>query len=259
MVWEVHLPLKVALSKNKHFMLNLNQYRNAHHMTLNNAKIKFAESVSPLICHIPKLNKCSFLYTYYAPSKREVDISNVCSVVDKFFSDVFVSEGKLEDDNFNYLDEVSYVFGGIDKENPRVTVTITSKEEEPMKIVITATDLQQAIQAHISQFGIEVDPSQISIDLDEIEIELNPVGQDAPVKQTEPKKRTRRSSAEVAAEKAAKEQAEPVDTLDPTQDLVDEPVEHEDVIEANSVSDVLDEIEEPTSIAAPVAGGSIFD
>ena len=87
MVWEVHLPLRVALSKNKHFMLNLNQYRNAHHMTLNNAKIKFAESVSPLIRHIPKLNKCSFLYTYYAPSKREVDISNVCSVVDKFFSD----------------------------------------------------------------------------------------------------------------------------------------------------------------------------
>lgn len=212
MQWQVHLPIKVKLAAKNYFYLNLNQYRNAHYHTLNKAKILFAETVLPLLQDIPPLIKCSLQYTYYAPSKREVDVSNVCSIVDKFFSDTFVEAGKLTDDNYKYLDEVTYLFGGVDPQNPRVTVTIIQKDIFPMKIIITQADLQQALVNHISQFGLDVEPSQISVDLPEIEIELNPVDQSESSTEagnTAPK-RKRRSSAEVAAEKAAKEAEEAV-------------------------------------------------
>lgn len=269
MQWQVHLPIKVKLAAKNYFYLNLNQYRNAHYHTLNKAKILFAGNVLPLLQNIPPLIKCSLQYTYYAPSKREVDVSNVCSIVDKFFSDTFVEAGKLIDDNYKYLDEVTYLFGGIDPQNPRVTVTITQKDIFPMKIIITQADLQQALVNHISQFGLDVEPSQISVDLPEIEIELNPVDQSESSTEagnTAPK-RKRRSSAEIAAEKAAKELEEAakasialdtdtdstrtveVDEPD-SEDVDEEPVEDVQVIEPEP------EVTEAPPVNKPV---SIFD
>lgn len=265
MQWQVDVPIKVALSNNNNFYLNLNQYRNAHYHVLNKAKVLFADQVTPLLQGIPFLHKCGIKYTYYAPSKRETDVSNVCSIVDKFFSDTFVAAGKLKDDNYKYLDEVTYAFGGIDPQNPRVTITITQKDTFPMKVIITQADLQQALVTHIAQFGLNVEPSQISIDLDEIEIELNPVGtEDSPTKSnTEVKKRTRRSSAEVAAEKAAFE-VKADSAVSKAEAIINEVIEdiEEDDDEAedtSTVSSVLDEISEPAQETPKTASGSIFD
>ncbi len=269
MQWQVHLPIKVKLAEKNYFYLNLNQYRNAHYHTLNKAKILFAKNVLPLLQHIPPLIKCSLQYTYYAPSKRDVDVSNVCSIVDKFFSDTFVEAGKLTDDNYKYLDEVTYLFGGIDPQNPRVTVTIAQKDIFPMKIIITQADLQQALVNHINQFGIDVEPSQISVDLPEIEIELSPLDavENSTGLTTTAPKRKRRSAAEVAAEKAAKELEEAakasialdtdtdstrtveVDEPD-SEDVDEEPVEDVQVIEPEP------EVTEAPPVNKPV---SIFD
>lgn len=141
-----------------------------------------------------------------------------------------------------------------------------------MKIVITQSDFQQALAAHIKQFGIDVDPSQISVDVGEIEIELNPVDSlkagTTEKQTTETNKRTRRSSAEVAAERAAKEAedaAKASDALD--QDIastrtteIPENTEEEDPdLEGDSLMDIVDAISETKTVTEPPVGGSIFD
>lgn len=122
----VMLPLKVVLSNTskKSFILNLNVYRNAHHMTLAKAKVIFQNQVLPLIKDIPTLNKVRLIYTLFPRTKVRTDVSNVCSIVDKFFSDTAVHAGILPDDDYLTLTEVTYRFGSVDKLNPRVEVHI---------------------------------------------------------------------------------------------------------------------------------------
>ena len=98
-------------------------------MTLNRAKIEFNKAVLSRLVDIPKLPSVVISYTVYPRTRALSDVANYCAVVDKFFSDVLVSAGKLEDDNFNYVQGVLYFFGSVDPINPRVTVNIYSKEE----------------------------------------------------------------------------------------------------------------------------------
>lgn len=109
------------------FRLNLNQYRNTHYIILNKAKIAYKELMKEQISRLPELSNISLHYTVYTKTKREFDLSNVCSVVDKFFCDALVELGKLTDDNIKYLSQISFSFGGIDKDNPRIEVTICQK------------------------------------------------------------------------------------------------------------------------------------
>ena len=91
---DIDLPITVQLGR-KHYALNLNFYRNAHYYLLNQMKVAFAEQI-----------------------KEQID---------KFFCDALVSEKKLEDDNYTFLTSVQYQFGSIDKENPRVTVSLNGE------------------------------------------------------------------------------------------------------------------------------------
>lgn len=128
-MWTIELPYKVMLGKRepKPFYLNLNVYRNAHYHSLNNAKIGFAEIVAPRIAHLPAMDRARISYHLYPGSLRECDVANICCIVDKFFSDVLVTEGKLPDDNYKHLLGTANGFGAVDKSNPRVEAYI-----EPM-------------------------------------------------------------------------------------------------------------------------------
>ena len=125
-MWTIDLPLAVQVSSRKWMMLNLNVYRNTHHTTLAKAKIEFTDRVTPLIKHLPKLDRIMIGYSLFTPTKRLVDTANVCTIVDKFFSDTLVHAGKLEDDNCKILPIVAFRYGGIDNINPRVEATIHS-------------------------------------------------------------------------------------------------------------------------------------
>lgn len=246
MTWKVVLPIKVPIDSKK-FYLNLNQYRNAHYHTLNRAKVTFADMVKPLLKDIPFLDNCNFKYVYYAPSKQQVDIANVCSVIDKFFSDTFVAAGKLIDDNYNYLKKVTYVFGGIDSKNPRVEVFISTKETQRMKLIITQADLQQAVSQHLANSGFNIAPELIQIELDDIEINLgNPTPVDKPVTS----KRTRQTKA--TAEKEA-----PAEIETPVITQGSEDAQHADVLdeEKDIVIAALDEV----TIQTETVASSIFD
>lgn len=123
---DIDLPITVQLGR-KHYALNLNFYRNAHYYLLNQMKVAFAEQIKDQINKLPTFKTVTLTYTLYPKTHRLCDVANICSVVDKFFCDALVSEKKLEDDNYTFLTSVQYQFGSIDKENPRVTVSINGE------------------------------------------------------------------------------------------------------------------------------------
>ena len=68
---------------------------------------------------IPGTTKVKAIFIYYATSKRLVDLSNPCCVIDKFTMDAVVSAGILVDDNIKHVTDVQYKYGGVDRNNPR--------------------------------------------------------------------------------------------------------------------------------------------
>lgn len=154
-MWIISVPLKVQISKKRYFALNLNVYRNAHYMTLNKAKVIFKELITPFLVQIPKLKCCSLEYVLYPKTNRLCDVSNVCSIIDKFFSDAFVESGHLEDDNYTFIKDIKYRFGAVDPENPRVDVIITTEElvkgKNNMQIILVESEIKEAIKLYMQK------------------------------------------------------------------------------------------------------------
>lgn len=72
---------------------------------------------------LPKLPKplqytSGIEFTLYAPDKRKADLSNKWESV----ADLLVDNGILADDNWFVVPKVIMLFGGVDKENPRVII-----------------------------------------------------------------------------------------------------------------------------------------
>ena len=123
---EIDLPLEVYYSKKKKFILNLNNYRNAHYRVLSIAKKLYTDNLIPRLEGFDSFSEpVTLTYTYYARSNRRLDISNPCSIIDKFACDALVKAEILEDDSFNQIKAVVYKFGGVDKDNPRCELVIT--------------------------------------------------------------------------------------------------------------------------------------
>ena len=112
--------------------LNLNEYRNAPYFKLNNAKVNFKNepSIKQQIEQLPVFDKVKLTYVIHYDFNKAFDVANIGAVADKFFSDALVEAGKLTDDNFKYVSQVSYKFGSIDKVNPRIEVYIHHESEE---------------------------------------------------------------------------------------------------------------------------------
>ncbi len=149
----VRVPTLVSLSKNTDWMLNLNNYRNAHFQVLNKAKVNFKNSVYDDIQKLPIFKKIeSIEYTLYRDSRRNCDVANVCSIVDKFFCDALVEAGKLPDDNYHYLKNVSYLWGGIltDKTKSYVEIKLTGTTEMKLNLTLDQTDIISAIKSYVS-------------------------------------------------------------------------------------------------------------
>lgn len=130
MVIELPLYLVVGKRNPKKVPLNLNHYRNAHFHLLNSMKIAFKALVQKQIFDfIETQGKPSepvkIYYQLFLPSKRKADISNILSIVDKYFQDALVECGFLEDDNYTIIPQIAYEFIAIDKENPRAVAHIS--------------------------------------------------------------------------------------------------------------------------------------
>ena len=136
--YEIILPIQVDMGvykrdtkkykkgdKKKPFRLNLNTYRNSNSYLLGTTKKFYFKEIKEILKNtfIPQLNKVEIIYELFLKSKRELDISNVLSIVDKYFCDSIVELGVIPDDNYKIIPKVTYKFGGIgDKEFVKVII-----------------------------------------------------------------------------------------------------------------------------------------
>lgn len=105
-------------TKKRNFWLNLNNYtqvaKNVHGR--NATKKMYAELIQSDIKHLkPITGQFKVTYTIYRDYVRKpvlFDIGNVGAIVDKYFCDVLTEAGIIVDDNYNYLKEVTFKYGG---------------------------------------------------------------------------------------------------------------------------------------------------
>lgn len=123
-MWVIDLPTSVQVSKAKRVPLNLNGYRNWHYSVQHHTKVLFEKIVKDLLIGIPRQEKIHLHYVLYGPTNQRRDLMNVIAVVDKYFSDALPKSGVIDDDHAGIIVSTSAAFGGVDRLNPRVSVTI---------------------------------------------------------------------------------------------------------------------------------------
>jgi hypothetical protein len=129
---KIILPLSVTIPRktkaDKVFTLNLNIYRNSHHMTLNQAKIAWKSIVFNALSgktnYKADAGPFNFTYTVFPATNRKFDLANVLSIVQKFTDDALIEWGFIPDDSYKIIPKIDYRFGAVDKENPRVELEI---------------------------------------------------------------------------------------------------------------------------------------
>jgi len=156
--FKLKLPMRFRTSRKKVTALNLNVYRNLHFRSLTALKHKFHEHGITLIkdAKIPPLGRIRLRYQVFTKTKREFDIANVCSIVDKFFSDTLQEAGIIQDDNWKFLDDVSFGFGGHSTEE-YVLVTITeieTRKGSDMRILLDEDEIQKALEDFVKTLGL---------------------------------------------------------------------------------------------------------
>lgn len=125
-MYTLSVPLRVPVTKTKWFSLNLNQYRNTHFHVLNKSKVTFKELIVNQVRILPKLTRIKLTLTLFPKTRRLCDLDNILSIVTKYTQDVLVTEGKLLDDDYLNIPEITFRFGKVDKLNPRVVIEIES-------------------------------------------------------------------------------------------------------------------------------------
>lgn len=126
---EIVLPISIEMGvrKKKNVYLNLNVYRNMPFNQNNTLKKLFKKEVEDLVPNF-YFEEFSIHYDIFLPNKLKRDIMNVGSIVDKFFCDTLVELERVPDDNYNYLKDVSFSFGGLSETKiGYVVATITRK------------------------------------------------------------------------------------------------------------------------------------
>lgn len=123
--FEVPIRLTAGVVKKKVYYLNLNGYKQWQFHLSNMLKKLFKVSVAASIRKLkPVKNACKVTFTIFYPTKRLFDIDNVGSVICKFTMDALTEFEILEDDNYTHVTNIEFVFGGVDRDNPRCVVKI---------------------------------------------------------------------------------------------------------------------------------------
>lgn len=114
--------------KDRRIYLNLNVYRNLNHHINNDAKIIFNKLMKKQILALPPLPDLMVIrYIFHPGTKRIADTMNTCCIVDKFFCDALVHFKAIPDDDYRYVLGAGGIYGGIDRDNPRVDAHIIER------------------------------------------------------------------------------------------------------------------------------------
>lgn len=127
--FKIDLPLRVRTGKtekSKFFILNLNNYRNEHHMALAKAKDNYHHVVKEALGHQKLTGDPPYLahWTLYPPTKTRMDLENPLPIISKFTMDALVTFGVLPDDDYKIIKRVCYTIGAVDKYNPRAVLEL---------------------------------------------------------------------------------------------------------------------------------------
>lgn len=141
----IYLELPRKTKKNVKKALNLNVYRNLHFIVNNQMKILYKEKLLDQLYGL-SFGKIKLTFVLFKASRRKIDRSNFCSIVEKFFCDALVELGCIPDDRDEYIISTHYFTGGVDPANPRCEIIIEEvKESETSNYVkLTEGDLFNA-------------------------------------------------------------------------------------------------------------------
>ena len=193
---KITLPWRIPYGKKKvqYFYVNLNQYRNTHFHILNSVKRTFEDMVSKSVLALPAIEQAELTYLIYPHQNKKLDVSNVCSIADKFFSDLLTLHSKIPDDNFGHIQKVTYAYGGkSDRGYSYIEVfidIIKLQEEDTVRMLFTKTDVLSVLAAHVA--GIVREGTEFELEIkgtgDEMEVHvITSASADSDVAEDKPK------------------------------------------------------------------------
>jgi len=120
-------PLWVKTTKKKTVPVSVTWYRNAHFQELNKVKKMYAEELAErqLKNYSPMVTPVFVLFILFVRDKSRLDLDNYTGTHKKFFMDSLVTHKIIVDDTVFEAPLSIEVFGGIDKNNPRVDVYVS--------------------------------------------------------------------------------------------------------------------------------------
>ena len=119
----IKVPYFITL-KNKRYSCNLNGYKNTHYRTTNAMKKEFKEIITDDVLDLPVMTRVKLHFVMHYENLRKFDIDNFLSIVSKFSCDALVELGRLPDDNFDHIVQVTGTVGAIDRDNPHIELRI---------------------------------------------------------------------------------------------------------------------------------------
>jgi len=126
-VLKATIPLGHRKPNGKWLPYSSSWYRNAHHHESNKVKKYYTDELAEpqLKNHSPMVGVIFSLFILYRPNRRRMDLDNYTSVHKKFFNDALTKYKIIDDDDVSHSPFQISVYGGIDKENPRVDIYVS--------------------------------------------------------------------------------------------------------------------------------------
>jgi hypothetical protein len=130
-MYTISSPLYIFKNKRlDKWYIHLNNALSLQGRVYNTYKVRYSDQMSDTVSELPVFDKVRLIFTFYPGTKRRCDLSNMCSIIDKFICDVLVRSGKIPDDDYHHIPSIHYEFGSLDRENPRVDIQIIPIKEE---------------------------------------------------------------------------------------------------------------------------------
>lgn len=127
---QLKMPLSIELwvKKKRKYSISMNTYRNLHYQVSNNLKIEYKNIVKDQLSLLWELKLDTpiiLTFIFYNWTKHLSDLENHCSIHNKFFQDALVELWYIEDDNYNFINKITYVYGGYRKNEWCVEILVS--------------------------------------------------------------------------------------------------------------------------------------
>lgn len=124
----IHSPIYIVMPRktkaDKVIPLNLNWYRNVNYIVNNQVKQTYCELMAEQL-EWQIFNKPNIQYKIFYGRAWRHDKMNVGAVISKYFLDSLVHYGCIEDDSDEFVGTETFLYGGVDKLNPRCEITLS--------------------------------------------------------------------------------------------------------------------------------------